>query len=60
MGEDGLHDVGDSGGASVELPQEAPPLGGGHRLLAETADLGVGGVVAVLPPLEAPAPKRIA
>ena len=58
--EDGLHHVGDSVGAAAELPQEAPALDGGHGLLAEAADLGVGGVVAALPSLEAAASKRYA
>jgi hypothetical protein len=56
--EDGLHDVGDPVGAAAELPQEAPPLKGGHGLFAKAADLGVGGVVAALPSLESAASKR--
>lgn len=57
-GQDGFHDVGDAVGATAEFPQEAPALEGGHRLLADTADLGVGGVVAALPSLETAASKR--
>lgn len=57
--EDCLHGVGDSVGAAAELPQEAPSLEGGHGLLAETADLGVGGVVAALPSLEAASPETV-
>lgn len=54
----GLHQVGDPVGAAAELSQEASALEGGHGLLAVAADLGVGGVVAPLPPFEAAAPKR--
>lgn len=56
--EDGLHHVGDAVGAAAELPQEPPALECGHGLLADAADLGVGGVVTALPSLEAAAPKR--
>jgi len=56
--EDGLHDVGDAVGAAAEFPQEPPALEGGHGLFTDTADLGVGGVVAALPSLEVAAPER--
>ena len=56
--EDGLHHVGDAVGAAAELPQEAPALEGGRGPFAEAVDLGVGGVVAAFPSLEAAAPER--
>ncbi|GHJ02599.1 hypothetical protein TPA0906_44640 [Streptomyces olivaceus] len=54
-GEDCLHQVGDALGAAVELLQEPPTFEGGHGLLAEAGDLGVGAVVPARPPLEATA-----
>lgn len=55
--ENGLHDVGDAVGAAAEFPQQTPALEGGQGLLADAADLGVGGVVPSLPPLEPTAPE---
>lgn len=43
-GEDGLDEVGDSSGRAAELAEEPPGLEGGHGLLDEGADLGVGPV----------------
>lgn len=51
--EDGLHQVGVGVGAAADLPQEPPAFEGGLGLFVEAADLGVGAVVPVLPPLEA-------
>ncbi len=55
--EDGLHNVGDLVGATAEFPQQPPALEGGHGLLADTADLGVGTVVSPLPALESTTPE---
>jgi hypothetical protein len=51
-GEDGLHNRGDAVGAAAELPQKSLAFEGGHGLLADAADLGVGAVVPTLPALE--------
>jgi len=55
-----LRRVGVRVGAAAECPQEPSAVEGGHSALPEAADLGVGGVVAALPPLEAPTAQRSA
>lgn len=55
---DGLHDVGDAGGAAARLAQQSPALEGDHGLLTDAADLGVSAVVPSLPPLETTPPAR--
>lgn len=54
----GFHYVGHTVGAAAELSEEAPALEGGHGPLANAANLGVGGVVASLPPLETASLER--
>ncbi|GAA2443082.1 hypothetical protein GCM10010433_50370 [Streptomyces pulveraceus] len=54
----GFHDVGDAVRAAAKLPKETPALEGGHGLLTDAADLGVGGVVAALPSLGTTASER--
>lgn len=58
QGEDRFDEVGDPVGAAPDLPEHAPGLQGGHGLLSDASDLGVGGVVAPLPPLELSAADR--
>ncbi|MFC8424120.1 hypothetical protein ACFUN7_25120 [Streptomyces sp. NPDC057236] len=50
--ENELYDVGDAVGSAARPPQQASAFQGGRGLLADAADLGVGGVVPSLPPLE--------
>ena len=50
--------VGDAVGAAAEFSQAAPSHEGGQSLLTDTADLGLGGVVPTLPPLEPTAAER--
>lgn len=42
QGEDGLDEAGDPGGRAPERAKEPPGLEGGHGLLDEGADLGMG------------------
>lgn len=48
QGEDGLEESGHAGGRAPELAEESPGFEGGHGLLDECADFGVGPVYGFL------------